>query len=211
MLPRTLTFLIACAGIYGCRGPTPSLPKGAAPPAAAPSAAAPSSPPPAALAGASAAVRAAFEHLRTANTFDDAHVGFSGELSTYVAAFRTILDDTRAAAIFEALYASASATREGELYGVAGLYFTDPSAFALAITALERSTEVVQTRHGCSGEREPVASVIRSPSSSRIQVQAGETLTQWFTTHRTGEADIAGGYVPLSFLAVERPAPHGPL
>lgn len=57
--------------------------------------------------------------LRTAETFDDAHVGYAGELSGYVAAFRVVLVEPNASASFHALVLHG--TPAGRLYGAAGL------------------------------------------------------------------------------------------
>jgi hypothetical protein len=72
-----------------------------------------------------APARDAFDLLHVAEAFEDTHVGYSGELSRYVAAFRVVLADPHAGAGFHALVADA--TPAGRLYGAAGLYYADPS------------------------------------------------------------------------------------
>jgi hypothetical protein len=184
-------FSSACSGVAD--GPGPSTP--AAPPAASttlPTTAA-----------------EATEILRSADAFEDTHVGYGGELSRYVAAFRVVLADPGASVAFHDL--ADRGTPAGRLYGAAGLYFADPPAFDAALARIAADGGDVPTRHGCLGTSEPVASVIRSGAPTRIVVPEGTTLTSWFTAHPDGaHCDLAGGCVPLSFVDDGRPAPRPP-
>jgi hypothetical protein len=174
----------------------------------APAPALPASPPTASTALPTTAAEA-LEVLRAADTFEDTHVGYGGELSRYVAAFRVVLADPGAGAAFHSLVDRA--TPAGRLYGAAGLYFADPPAFDVALARIAAAGGEVPTKHGCSSMVEPIASVIRAAAPTRIVVEHGETLTSWFAAHpKGGPCDLAGGCVPLWFVDDGRPAPRSP-
>ncbi len=194
MIARILcALLLVLAALVACS--RASDPPSATPPPAPP-------PPPSAA--------EAIELLRKAETFDDTHVGYSGELSPYVAAFRVVLADPNANAAFHGLVDRASPA--GRLYGAAGLYFTDPASFESALARLAADGGNVTTQRGCDRSLEPVSAVIRSKEANRIEVAQGETLPAWFARHPAGgHCDLAGGCVPLSFVEDGRPAPRGPV
>ena len=147
--------------------------------------------------------------LRAADAFEDTRVGYGGELSRYVAAFRIVLADPGASAAFHSLVDRA--TPAGRLYGVAGLYFADPPAFDDALARLAAVGGEVPTQHGCFRMAEPVARVIRADGPQRIVVGQDATLASWLAAHpEGGPCDLAGGCVPLSFVEDGRPAPRPP-
>jgi hypothetical protein len=185
-----VTALVALAS--ACSGPADAPATPASPPTALPSTAA-----------------EALDVLRAAETFEDTRVGYGGELSRYVAAFRIVLDDPGASAAFHSLVSQA--TPAGHLYGAAGLYFADPPAFDAALARLAAAGGDVPTQHGCLRMAEPIASVIRAGAPTRIVVAQGTTLATWFAAHpEGGPCDLAGGCVPLSFVDDGRPAPRSP-
>jgi hypothetical protein len=153
--------------------------------------------------------RAAIEKLRTAESFESAHIGYAGVVSDYVRAFRTVLAQPRAAELFRELFATS--TMAGRLYALCGLYFVDPSAFAAGTADLAANHGAVATMNGCIRGDETVADVVRSSREDRMRIAKGQTLDDWFASHRPGAGDIAGGYTPLSFLETPRPAPRDPL
>ena len=147
--------------------------------------------------------------LRKAERFEDTHVGYSGSLSVYVAAFRVVLADPGAKEHFHSLVDDA--TIAGKLYGAAGLYFADPAAFEAALAKLSTIGGDVEWQRGCMVDREKVAHVIPSKEKSRIEVEKGKTLHAWFDANPAGgHDDLAGGAIPLSFVGDDRAAPRGP-
>jgi hypothetical protein len=168
------------------------------------------------LAGENARVHLAYEALRYAECFEDTYVGYAGQLSHYVEAFRIVHSQPEAAALFHGLYEDS--TIAGKLYALSGLYFANPALFADELEHLRkrRGRESVCTMHGCIGMDERVADVLRSKSKNRIRIARGQTVKDWFAAavragHDSGEGDIAGGYTPLSFLDDDSKAPRDPL
>ncbi len=186
--------LVVAAGTPACSSSDTPAPRTAAPPPAA------RIPP---------TVAEALEVLRTAGSFEDTHVGYSGGLSRYVEAFRVVLADANARASFHALVDRAAPA--GRLYGAAGLYFADPPAFDAALARLTADGGNVSTQRGCDQSIEPVAAVIRANENRRIAIPAGMTLPAWLTANPSGgHCDIAGGCMPLMFVEDGRPAPREP-
>lgn len=182
-----------------CARPRPTMPP--APPAP------PPAPPPAASPPAAPTATIALDELRTAETFDDAHVGIAGELSRYVADFRVVLAEPNARASFDELVEHG--TPAGRLYGAAGLYFTYPAAFDGALARIAARGGQVTTRRGCFHLSESVAIVIRSNGARRVEIAKGTTLASWFAANpKGGQCDLAGGCVPLMFVEDGRPAPR---
>jgi hypothetical protein len=125
-----------------------------------------------------------------------------------VEAFRVLLalPERVAGSQFRALYATA--TLEGKLYALSGLYFTDPKQFAIEVARLSNDRRVVKTMSGCITMEQPIAEVVRFPSKDRMRIPKGKTL---LSVSPSGPGDIAGGVVPLSFLELPRAAPTDPL
>lgn len=195
LLLRRLLVALVAAGALACSSTDAPSPKAVAPPP----------PPPKPPASSSEA----FEILRTADAFEDTQVGYGGDLSRYVAAFRVVLAEPSARASFHALVDHA--TPAGRLYGVAGLYFADPPAFDEAVARLAAEGGTVTTRGGCDTATEPVAEVVRTKETKRIVIPAGTTLKAWFAANPGGNhCDIAGGCKSLMFVEDGRPAPRGP-
>lgn len=165
--------------------------------------------PPRAPVGLSATPAEALDVLRHAEVFEDARVGYSGSLSKNVAAFRVILAEPDARKLFHGLVDDA--TTAGRLYGAAGIYFTDPPAFEAALAKIGSVGGDVDTQHGCSGQTERVAAVIRADTGRRIVIGKGVSLRGWFESNPDGGmCDLAGGCTPLSFVDDNRPAPRDP-
>lgn len=176
----------------------------------------PEAPPPATVASPPVAPAApqtsaeALEVLRAADAFEDAHIGYDGHLSRYVAAFRVVLAGPDAVAAFHSLVERA--TPAGRLYGAAGLYFADPPAYDAALARLAAGGGVVTRRQGCMGREESVATVVRDPKARRAEIPKGTTLGGWLRANpRSGECDLAGGCTPLWFLENDPPAPRDPV
>jgi len=149
----------------------------------------------------------ALEALRTAEVFEDVHVGVGGGVSASVAAFRIVLADVDASASFHALVDGG--TPAGRLYGAAGIYLADPSAFDAAIARIAAAGGDVPTQSGCLRRVESVASILRTSKAPRIEVAKGTTLAAAMAVHPNGgHCDLAGGCVPLMFAGDGRPAPR---
>ena len=171
----------------------------AEPPAASVSATA--SPPPAPVPVVTTAAEA-IAYLRSAETFDDVRVGYSGSLSEGVAAFRLVLASPGARAAFHELLDHG--TPAGRLYGVVGLYFADRAAFGPAVAELAKAGGDVTRRQGCGEDRDRVANVLLSPGQPRVVVAPGDTFeTALARAPRGASCDIEGGCIPLEFAATK--------
>jgi hypothetical protein len=113
----------------------------------------------------------ALERLRTATTFESAHIGEAGILSPNVAAFRVVLASPGAVAAFRDLAASASIA--GRLYGLSGLYLTAPSEVDAAAARLLASGGKVPAMYGCIRMDDQVADIVRRPDSGQCDIVTG--------------------------------------
>ena len=118
--------------------------------------------------------------LTLANTeyFCDKHVGISERPNEVAQAMQVLAIDAHADAAFKEL------VLEGELpaqmYGLCGVFFTDPQWFAEAAVRLKVKEEKVHVWFDCSTSIEDVHDVIRSP-------------------YTLGD-DVESGHLPLEFL-----------
>jgi hypothetical protein len=88
-----------------------------------------------------------YELLKNADKFYGAHIGFGGITPPTVYAFRDLLDHPKADDSFKKLIESAM--MPGKLYGLAGVYFTDPSSLPGLSQQFLESSETVPTLFGC--------------------------------------------------------------
>jgi hypothetical protein len=88
-----------------------------------------------------------YKILKNADKFYGAHIGFGGITPPTVHAFRNLLDHPKANDGFKKLIENA--TMPGRLYGLAGVYFTDPSSLADLSQEFLGSSELVQALFGC--------------------------------------------------------------
>ena len=93
----------------------------------------------------------AYDVLRAAPFFSDACVGFACIPPPTVEGFRVLIEEPEADAAFEALLAEANL--EGQLFGLVGIYFTDPTRFDRYAAPYRRSNVKVDFRSGCVGRR----------------------------------------------------------
>jgi len=101
----------------------------------------------------------AMKILRGATTIESVAVSDGGEPSCYVMAYRRVLQSSRADRRFKRLLATAD-TEAGQLYALAGLYYTDPEAFlAVAPRYLADTESRVPQLDGCASSEETVAAV----------------------------------------------------
>ena len=89
--------------------------------------------------------------------FQGAHVGFRGETPQVVYAFRAILDHPDGDIYFKSLIDQA--TMPGQLYGLAGIYYTDPDMLDLLIEPYLKSSQTVKTFFGCILSEEDVSTI----------------------------------------------------
>jgi hypothetical protein len=152
----------------------------------------------------------AYAILRDAARFESPHVGDSGALSVYAAAFRALLHTHDAQRAFRSLFAEA--TLAGKLYALSGLYFVDSPSFEPAARALAKRGGVVRAMQGCIVLNQEVAEIVFAPEP-RIMVPQGKTVTFAMEQEHGKMFDIAGGYVPLRLADDEDrlPAPRAPL
>jgi hypothetical protein len=88
-----------------------------------------------------------YEILLSADKFYGAHVGFGGITPPTVFAYRDLLDRPNADDSFKDLIETA--TLPGRLYGLAGVYFTDPSSLPDLSRRFLESSESVPAFFGC--------------------------------------------------------------
>jgi hypothetical protein len=113
----------------------------------------------------------AFELLLKTDIFASTAIGSDGVRSNQVRAFRRLLAEPDAAAAFGDLVRRGRMA--GQLYGLSGLYLTDPAAFERALPAYRNSTETVWTFFGCSMARYPVAELIEDKENPSWGIASG--------------------------------------
>ena len=88
-----------------------------------------------------------YEILLSADKFYGAHIGFGGTTPPTVYAYRDLLDHPNADDAFKELIEEG--TMPGRLYGLAGVYFTDPSSLPDLSGRFLESSESVPAFFGC--------------------------------------------------------------
>jgi len=88
-----------------------------------------------------------YEILLSADKFYGAHIGFGGTTPPTVYAYRDLLDHPNADDAFKDLIEEG--TMPGRLYGLAGVYFTDPSSLPDLSRRFLESSESVPAFFGC--------------------------------------------------------------
>jgi hypothetical protein len=121
-------------------------------------------------------VRRAYALLVSAESFSDAHVGFAGAPSCEVVAFQVVLESYTADRAFKQLLSDA--TLPGQLYGLSGLYFTDPPTFCGHVERYRVDATSVPTDIGGVTERQSVASLVSAthvdgPNDLPIDIACG--------------------------------------
>lgn len=98
----------------------------------------------------------------------------------------------------------------GQLYALAGLFFTDRTYFDSVIEQYAESRRRVTTFFGCIMSETPVVEIVRHPNG--IRLAQGQTLAEWYEQHygegwerlepaEVFELDIVGGGWPHNLLA----------
>ncbi len=135
----------------------------------------------------------ALKLLLSTHTFADDAIGDGGDLSGQVAAYRIILKQPDAIAVFNHLLRKAQPA--GKLYALCGLYLLDRPAFDRAVQPFRGDAGEVRIQFGCSGGRETVRSIVESEAPCALRLSPGQTPEEW--RRRTGcdsyHIDILGG------------------
>ncbi len=100
----------------------------------------------------------AYDVLRDAEMFSGDGVGFAGLMPATVEQFRVLIAEPEADAAFKTLMGEA--TPAGQLFGLAGVYFTDAGRFAHYADHFRRSSERVSIMQGCIMQRTSVGRVV---------------------------------------------------
>jgi hypothetical protein len=95
-----------------------------------------------------------YEILLSADKFYGAHIGFGGTTPPTVYAYRDLLDHPDADDVFKELIEEG--TMPGRLYGLAGVYYTDPSSLLDLSRRFLESSESVPAFFGCILSDTPV-------------------------------------------------------
>lgn len=139
----------------------------------------------------------AYQQVKKAEMFEDAHVGFSGKTPEVVWAFRDLLAEKNADAAFKALLQEA--TLPGQLYALCGLWFTDPAEFKRQVAHYRAMPGNVKTMSGCDISEDSIAKFVESQHPKAIRLRGPQdTMKAWWARNRNaeGRSDIAGGYWP---------------
>lgn len=146
---------------------------------------------------------AAFAFLRCTPLFSDALGGMIYPTRQAIA-FRTLARQPDAATLFTRLIRE-SATA-GQLYGLAGLRYTDTALFARELPSFAERIDSVYRMTGCIRWLEPVQSVVQVEGG--IRLAPGESLAAWewkqAARRRRGNvhvpSDIYGGAIPMELM-----------
>ncbi|MBI4606403.1 MAG: HEAT repeat domain-containing protein, partial [Planctomycetes bacterium] len=144
--------------------------------------------------------------LLSAGGFFGRTIGAGAACSDEAAAFRMLLARPDAAAAFKDLLERARLG--GQLYGLCGLWHTDPVAFRAALPRYAASRELLTVQwYGCLVDRRPVGELVRAegPAVARLD-GPGDSVAAW--ARRQGMAedaspqlDIEGGGFPAVLAA----------
>lgn len=143
----------------------------------------------------------ALQTLLSARTFQDVEIGSRGGISNGVKAFRVLLKDPAGDRAFKELLENGS--KPGQLYGLCGVYFTDPASFRAAAERLhDAPTETVPYEVGGTMGEELVSTLILSKEEDAVRLKGSkDSVREWL--RRTGKksyrADIFGGAIPMAF------------
>ncbi len=206
--PLVLLFLLLCA-LHGCVAPEP-------PPPPIPAAERNQQPcphtPPYDISDSMAATRnGAFEFLRCTPLFSDALGGMIYPTREAIA-FRALAQQPDAPELFTRLIREGATA--GQLYGLAGLRYTDTALFARALPGFAERIDSVYRMSGCIRWLEPVHSVVRAQGG--IRLAPGESLAAWewkqAGRRKPGNAsvpsDIYGGAIPMELMGRDMQHEH---
>lgn len=154
----------------------------------------------------------AYLYLLNTNTFASSHIGSSGSPSYEAIAFSTLLLDDYSEEAFLSLLESA--TKEGQLYALCGLYLANKDTFKVVVKPFLTDTSKVTTFWGCILGAEVVSSIVFDPKYV-TKKKPNQTLDQWFEENFNGDFnsfeslerrdfDIVHGAWPNQLQSVEK-------
>jgi hypothetical protein len=108
----------------------------------------------------------AFELLQRTRSFAGASVGIAGTPSGQVEAFRRLLGEPETDRAFKSL--QRSATLPGQLYALAGLYFTDQGHLQSTAQKYRRNQTKVETYFGCIIDEQPASRMVAGITDGSI-------------------------------------------
>ncbi len=108
----------------------------------------------------------AYHVLRDADFFSSGCVGFACVPPPTVEAFRVLIEDPGADAAFKSLLDEASLA--GQLYALAGVYYTDADRFGLYAAPYRRTSKKVEYWSGCIGGRSAVRDLVTEIASGDL-------------------------------------------
>jgi hypothetical protein len=121
----------------------------------------------------------AYTKLKTIPLFAMGGVGFAGTTSEGETALRVLLENKQANVVFQTLLKEA--TREGQLYALLGLRFTNPSSFTRQVGPFLSMKAKVGTMSGCILSEQPVSTIataIKKGSYDRGKPGGGNKSTK---------------------------------
>ena len=137
--------------------------------------------------------REAFEYLRSSTSLEMRSIGFFNVRSLGYLAMCILRRSAAADEAFQEL--TRSGTIAGQVYGLCGLYHTDPLAFSAALPRYRRSTDYVGVSSGCVTEGRSVADVACAEGTLHsLRVSRRE-----FEKQHGKIIDICGGSIPAMY------------
>ena len=138
-----------------------------------------------------------------AERFEDEAIGYAGELSKLVQAYRILLKEKAADQAFKSLLEKASLA--GQLYALCGIYYTDHNLFFTIVDNYKIKNEYVQTLFGCIGGKMLVSEIVQVNSPTVVRLSyPDQTINEWIDSHKEiikngFSIDIVGGSYPSKF------------
>jgi hypothetical protein len=145
----------------------------------------------------------AYQTLLHAERFEDEAIGYAGELSKLVQAYRILLKEKAADQAFKSLLEKA--TLAGQLYALCGIYYTDHNLFLILVNNYKVKNEDVQTLFGCIGGKMLASEIVKVNSPTVVRLSyPDQTIDEWIDSHKEIVKngfliDIVGGGYPSKF------------
>jgi hypothetical protein len=117
-------------------------------------------------------VASAFFLLSKVASLDGGHVGFAGETTAAVYAFRTVARSSQARELFERL--TRDGKLAGQLYGLCGLLNLDRSAFERLAQPFLTSKQRIKVASGCEVDRREVGAFVASAVGKNAPGEFGD-------------------------------------
>jgi hypothetical protein len=143
----------------------------------------------------------ALDLLLGATRFTDDAIGYAGDTPDEVLALRVLWHERDPHAAFAHL--ARHGTLPGKLFGLCGLWYTDPALFLSAAAPLRGSETLVPIQMGCTGGEMPLGEILDRGDRAVRLASREQSLAEWFAA-RPEDApsvhyDVAGGGYPCLF------------